>query len=76
MAIHGAYCDVRGAVPAPTSSIFMLRQSLGNSPVQALKFGPAHLYRDIVLIDGWIGNEIQFDRILFQDRSAADRFVD
>lgn len=70
----GAYCDVGGAIPASTLIVW-LRQSFGNSPVQALKLRPAHLYCDIVVAHGWVGNEVQLDRILFQDQGAAYRFV-
>src|ERR1700739_3832308 len=44
--------------------------------MQALEFGPAHLHRDIVGADGGICNEIQFDPISLQNRSAAYRSID
>jgi hypothetical protein len=51
-------------------------QSIGNSAMQAFEFRPAHLHRDIVITDGRICDEIQFDCISLQDRRAAYRFVD
>ena len=54
----------------------MLGQSIGDPAMQPLEFGPAHLHRDVVLTEGWVGDEIQFNRIPMENRIAADRFVD
>jgi hypothetical protein len=54
----------------------LVGQSIGNSAMQALEFGPAHLHRDIVRADGRIRNEIQFDPIPLQNRCAAYRSID
>jgi hypothetical protein len=51
-------------------------QSIGNSAIQSIEFGPAHLHRDIVRADGWIRDEIQFDQIVFQNRRTAYRSID
>jgi hypothetical protein len=44
--------------------------------MQAIEFGPAHLYRDIVGTDGWIRDEIQFDQIAFDNGRTAYRSID
>jgi hypothetical protein len=77
LTVHLMCCDVRKCRTAASISGRLVRgQSIGNPAMQALEFGPAHLHRDIFLTDGRIGDEIQFDRIPVQDRSAADRSVD
>jgi hypothetical protein len=51
-------------------------QSIGNSAIQTIEFGPAHFHGDIVGTDGWIRDEIQLDQIALQDRRTAYRSID
>jgi hypothetical protein len=60
----------------PSIASLLMGQSVGNSAMQALEFRPAHLHRDIIRADGGICNEIQFDPISLQNRSAAYRSID
>ena len=54
----------------------MLGQPIGDSAMQPLEFGPAHLHRDVVRAECGVGHEIQLDGVPMENRVAADRLVD
>jgi hypothetical protein len=54
----------------------MLGQPIGDPAMQPLKFGPAHLHRDVVVAKRGVGDEIQLDGVPMENRVAADRLVD